>query len=167
MPSEAIFGIQLILGYLAWALVFSAYLFPRLNRLPRVEALRIIATLHGFRFFGLVFILPGIVGPGLPAEFARYAAYGDFATGVLALSALLAFRVRAVFLSLVVAFNVVGVLDLVIDYGHAIQADLPKMAGQLAGTYAIVVIYVPALMITHGLAFYLLARNRKKVLAPA
>ena len=45
--------------------------------------------LHSFRFFGLVFILPGVVGPNLPADFAVFAAYWDLATGVLAMLALL------------------------------------------------------------------------------
>ena len=57
--------------------------------MDRVEAQRAIATLHSFRFFGLVFIVPGVVGPNLPAGFATFAAYGDFATGVLAMLALL------------------------------------------------------------------------------
>jgi hypothetical protein len=29
---------------------------------------RLVFTLHSFRFFGLVFILPGVVGPNLPAK---------------------------------------------------------------------------------------------------
>jgi hypothetical protein len=74
-----------------------------------VEAQRAIATLHGFRFFGLVFIIPGIVGAGLPASFAVFAAYGDFATGLLALLALVAVRVRPLFWTFVVAFNLLGV----------------------------------------------------------
>jgi hypothetical protein len=60
----------------------------------RFEAQRMIATLHSFRFFGLVFILPGVVGPNLPAGFATY---GDFATGILAMLALLTVRVRPMF----------------------------------------------------------------------
>jgi hypothetical protein len=46
-----------------------------------VAAQRAIATLHSFRFFGLVFILSGVVGPNLPARFATFAAYWDLATG--------------------------------------------------------------------------------------
>jgi len=52
--------------------------------------------LHSFRFFGLVFILPGVVG-NLPAGFATFAAYGDFATWILAMLALLSERLRPVF----------------------------------------------------------------------
>ena len=35
---------------------------------------------------------------------------------------------------------------------------LPALAGELGATYAIPIIYVPLLMITHVAAFYLLAR---------
>jgi hypothetical protein len=63
----------------------------------------------------------------------------------------------------VVAFNVVGVADLILDYYHAIQTGLPALAGQLGATYAIPIIYVPTLMITHITAFYLLLRHQPKV----
>jgi hypothetical protein len=125
--------------------------------MDHVEAQRAIATLHSFRFFGLVFILPGVVG-NLPAGFATFAAYGDFATGLLAMLALLTVRIRPLFWLFVVAFNVVGVVDLIVDYYHATQLDLPAHAGELGATYAIPIIYVPLLMITHVAAFYLLAR---------
>ena len=39
--------------------------------MQRFQAHRAIATLHSFRFFGLVFILPGVVGH-LPSGFATY-----------------------------------------------------------------------------------------------
>jgi hypothetical protein len=158
MSPETLFEIHLALGYLAWLLCFSAYVWPWLKSLDRVEAQRAIATLHSFRFFGLVFILPGIVGPNLPAGFAPFAAYGDFAAGVLALLALLAVRVRPLFWLLVVAFNLVGTIDIVLDYYHATQLGLPAMAGELGAAYAIPILYVPLLMITHFAAFYLLLR---------
>ena len=126
--------------------------------MDRVEAQRAIATLHSFRFFGLVFILPGVVGPTLPAGFATFAAYGDFATGVLAMLALLTVRIRPLFWLFVVAFNLVGTVDLILDYYHAIRLGLPALAGELGATYAIPIIYVPLLMITHVAAFYLLLR---------
>jgi len=157
MSPETIFRIHLVLGYLAWLLCFGAYIWPRLKSMDRVEAQRAIATLHSFRFFGLVFILPGVVG-NLPAGFATFAAYGDFATGLLAMLALLTVRIRSLFWPFVVAFNVVGAVDLIVDYYHATQLGLPALAGELGATYAIPIIYVPLLMITHVAAFYLLAR---------
>jgi hypothetical protein len=158
MSPQIIFQLHLVLGYVAWLLCFRAYLWPRLKAMDRVEAQRAIATLHSFRFFGLVFILPGVVGPNLPATFATFAAYWDFATGILALLALLAVTIKPFFWLFVVAFNLVGTLDLILDYYHATKVGLPALAGQLGATYVIPIIYVPLLMITHITAFYLLVR---------
>jgi hypothetical protein len=158
MSPQAIFQTHLILGYVAWLLCFRVYILPRLKRMDPVEAHRAIATLHSFRFFGLVFLLPGVIGPNLPTGFATFAAYGDFATGVLALLALLTVRIRALFWPLVFAFNVVGIIDLVVDYYHGVRLGLGAVAGQLGATYAIPILYVPLLMITHVAAFYMLLR---------
>ena len=108
MSPQILFQIHLVLGYVAWLLCFGVYFGPGSSGRGRSEAHRAIATLHSFRFFGLVFILPGIVGPNLPASFATFAAYGDFATGVLAMLALLTVRIRPLFWLFVVAFNLVG-----------------------------------------------------------
>jgi hypothetical protein len=159
MSADSLFQTHLVLGYAAWLLCFGAYIWPWLKSKEWLEAQRAIATLHSFRFFGLVFILPGVVGPGLPASFAAFAAYGDLATGMLAMLALLTVKVRPLFWGLVVAFNLVGTVDLVLDYYHAVQVGLPALAGQLGGAYAIPIVYVPLLMITHVAAFYLLARQ--------
>ncbi len=158
MSPQTIFQTQLVLGYVACLLVFGTYILPRLRAMSRFSAHRVIATIHSFRFFGLVFILPGVVGPNLLAGFAKFAAYGDFATGVLALLALLTARIRPLFWSLVVAFNVVGTTDILVDYYHASRLGLPYVAGQLGATYVIPIIYVPMLMITHILALIWLVR---------
>jgi hypothetical protein len=162
MSPETIFRIHLILGYVAWLLCFGVYIMPRLRAMDSVSAQRAIATLHSFRFFGLVFILPGVVGPGLPPGFAPFAAYWDLATGVLAILALLTVRIRPLFMLFVVAFNLVGVVDLIGDYYHANVLDVPAIAGQFGAAYAIPIIVVPLLMITHVVAFYLLLRLQAK-----
>ncbi|CAG4903522.1 hypothetical protein [Paraburkholderia gardini] len=162
MSTERLFQVHLVLGYLAWLLCLRVYVWPRLKSMDPFEAQRAIATLHSFRFFGLVFILPGVVSPHLPASFAVFAAYGDFATGVLAMLALLTARIRPLFWLFVVAFNLVGATDLILDYYHAIQSGLPARAGEFGATYAIPVIYVPVLMITHIAAFYLLLRPQPR-----
>jgi hypothetical protein len=162
MSSEITFQIHLALGYVVTLLYFVVYVMPRLKSMDRADAQRAIATLHSFRFFGLVFLLPGVVGPDLPASFAQFAAYGDFVTGVLAMLALLTFRIRPLFWVLVIAFNLAGAVDIIVDYYHATRIGLPAIAGQLGSTYAIPILYVPLLMITHVVAFYLLMRPRSK-----
>jgi hypothetical protein len=162
MSPATVFWIHLVLGYVAWLLFFRAYVWPRFRTMEWVESQRAIATIHSFRFFGLVFILPGVIGPNLPAGFAEFAAYGDFATGILAILALLTVRIRPLFSVFVIAFNVVGATDIIVDYYHGNQIGLAAAAGQLGATYAIPIIYVPALMITHIVAFYRLVRPQPK-----
>jgi hypothetical protein len=140
MSTASVFQIHLVLGYVPWLLCFGAYLWPRLRSMDPVEAHRAIATLHSFRFFGLVFIVPGVVGANLPAGFATFAAYGDFATGLLTIAALLTIRVRPLFWLFVTGFNVVGAVDIIVDYYHGIQLGLPALAGELGSTYAIPII---------------------------
>ena len=164
MPAAGIFLIDLTLGYLASALLLATYVWPRLKAMDRFEAHRAIATFHSFRFFGLVFLLPGFVGPGLPHAFAAGAAYGDFAAGLLAILALLSVRARFLFWPLVLAFNLVGLGDLIIDTANAVRLGLPDVAGQLGAAYAILMLYVPALFWTHLLALWMLLRPSR---APA
>lgn len=157
MLAQTIFRITLPLGYLAWGLCLVTYVWPSLVRMKPADAHRLIATFHSFRFFGLVFLLPGFVGSGLSPVFTVPAAYGDLATSLLASLALVAFRVRPLYWPLVAAFNVVGLGDLLIDFWEAVQIDIPNHAGELGAAFAIPVLYVPALMITHVFAFVLLA----------
>src|SRR5260370_8211571 len=112
MSPEIIFNLHLVLGYVAWLLCTSVYILPKLKSMSRIDAQRAIATLHSFRFFGLVFILPGVVGHNLPAGFAPFAAYGDLATGLLAMLALLTIRNRSLFCPLLFRFNLLGSIDI-------------------------------------------------------
>ena len=162
MSAATIFQIQLVLGYVPWLICFGAYVWPRLKATERVAAHRAIATLHSFRFFGLVFIIPGVVGANLPSGFAVFAAYGDFATGVLAILALLTVGIRPLFWLSVVGFNLMGAADIIIDYYHGNQVGLATLAGELGTTYAIPILYVPLLMITHVVALYWLVRPQPK-----
>ena len=159
MLAKDIFNIDMVLGYLAWALCVGTYVWPRLRAMDQVEAHRAIATFNSFRFFGLAFLLPGFVGPNLPQSFATPVAYGDLATALLAILVLLTVRVRFVFWPLVWVFNLVGFADLVIDTARAVSVNLPSVAGQLGAGYAIPMLYVPALFWMHVLAFWLLLRR--------
>jgi hypothetical protein len=94
MPPPALFGISVVLSFVAWGIVVGRYLWPGLRSQPRADALRPLLLLHAFRFVGLAFLVPGVVSPDLPAAFARPAAYGDLATAILALLSLAALRTR-------------------------------------------------------------------------
>ena len=160
MSPQIIFPLDLVLGYIAWLLCFRAYVWPRLRAMDSVNAQRVIATFHSFRFIGLVFLVPGVVGLHLPANFAVFSAYWDLATALLAMLALLTVRIRPLFWLFVTAFNIVGTIDLLVDYYHATSGGLSATPGELGAAYMLPVLIVPALMITHIAAFYLLVRLR-------
>ena len=80
--------------------------------------------------------------------------------------ALLTVRVRPLFWSFVVAFNLVGTADILLDYYHAVKVGLPALAGQLGAAYVIPIIYVPMLMITHFVALYWLVRPQPRAVCP-
>jgi hypothetical protein len=165
--AQDIFRIDMALGYLAWALCLATYIWPRLRAMDGVAAHRAIATFNSFRFFGLVFLLPGFVGPNLPAAFAAPSAYCDLATALLAILALLTVRVRYLFWPLVWAFNLVGLADLVMDTATAVRINLPSVAGQLGAGYAIVILYVPPLFLMHLFALWLLLRPARAQVRPS
>lgn len=50
MAPAAIFNIHLVLGYMAWGLVFFTYVWPRLRSMDVASANRAIAARHSFRF---------------------------------------------------------------------------------------------------------------------
>ncbi len=165
MSPAIMFGLQSALGYVAWLLCFRTYIWPRLSAMEPAAAHGVIASLHSFRFFGLVFVLPGFVGAHLPMGFAVAAAYGDFATSLLAILALMTIRIRPLFWTLVISFNLLGAIDILVAYYHGSEFNLPALAGQLGAGYAIPVLYVPLLMISHTAAFRLLARRHPKAAA--
>jgi hypothetical protein len=112
-------------------------------------------------------LLPGFVGPILPQGFAAPAAYWDLAAALLAILALLTVRVRFLFWTLVWAFNLIGLANLIMDTVSAVRMDLPSVAGQLGAAYAIPILYVPALLLTHLVAFWLLLRPARSTVRSA
>lgn len=156
MRPEALFGISIAFGFVAWGAVAARCIWPALRTRSRVDALRPILLLHSFRFIGLAFLVPGVVSPELPAAFARPAGYGDLIAAVLALIALAGLQTR-VGIALVWIFNVWGTADLLHAY-YLGRIGVGVMPGHLGAAYFIPTVVVPLLLITHGLAFRLLLR---------
>ena len=82
MPFPALFGISVVFGLAAWGAV-AWHVWPALKERSAPENLKPILLLHGFRFLGLAFLLPGVVSPDLPAAFAQSVAYGDLISAIL------------------------------------------------------------------------------------
>jgi len=156
MAPQAAFGINVVFGFIAWGIVAARYIWPELRRQPRADALRMLLTLHSFRFIGLAFIVPGVVSPELPAAFARPAAYGDLLAAVLALLSLAGLKSRFGG-GLVWVFSVWGTADLLNAFYQG--NHLGFAPGRFGAAYFIVTFIVPLLLITHALIVRLLLQG--------
>ena len=82
MNGLPLFGLSVLMSFVAFGIVTKIYIWPRLRMAQRSEALSALAVPHTFRFIGLSFLIPGVVSPSLPSDFSFPAAYGDlFAVG--------------------------------------------------------------------------------------
>ena len=159
MQPQLVFFVSVAFGFLAWGIVTARYIWPELRHKGRSEALQPVLMLHSFRFLGLATLVPGVVSPDLPAGFARPEAYGDFIAATLAVLALLLLPRGA---GIVVAwiFNIWGTVDLLNAFYQGNASGL--LAGQLGAAYFIPVLFVPILLITHGLAFRILLQPQSE-----
>ena len=157
MDARALFGISVVLSFTAWGVVTARYLWPKLRISPQQDALRSLLTLHAFRFVGLAFLIPGVVGSDLPAAFARPAAYGDLVATILALLALVTLA-TSWGPAIVWLFNVWGTADLLYAFYQGLfGARLSP--GSFGAGFFIPTLLVPLLLITHGLMFRLLLQS--------
>jgi hypothetical protein len=158
MLPQLCFFVGVAFALIAWGIVATRYIWPKLRNLPRAEALRPLLILHSFRFVGLAFLVPGVASPDLPSAFAHSAAYGDIIAATLALLSLASLP-RGAGVVIAWIFNLWGSADLLNAFYQANAAGL--MAGQLGATYFIPTLVVPLLLITHGLAFRILLQHQK------
>ena len=142
---------------IAWGLVTSRYIWPRLRHRERSEALEPLLILHSFRFLGLSFLVQGVVSPDLPSAFTHAAAYGDIIATTLALLSLLTLSSAS---GVVFAwiFNLWGAADLLNAFYRANSSGL--LPGQLGAAYFIPTLIVPVLLITHVVMFRILVQHR-------
>jgi hypothetical protein len=162
MNTNAIFGLTILMNFLALAIVTKVYLWPRLQVMPRTDALIALVIPHTLRFLGLSFLIPGVVSPSLSPAFAVPAAYGDLVAAILAGIATLALAARASWaIPIVWVFNVWGTLDLL----HAMydgQIGVGIDPGSLGAAYFIPTLVVPLLLVLHALIFWLLLRSKQR-----
>lgn len=164
MPSPVLFGITAAFGLVAWGAVAWHYIWPSISERTSPDNLKPILLLHGFRFLGLAFVVPGVVSVELPATFSQPVAYGDFITAILALLTLATLGSRTSTL-LTWIFNIFGTADLLFAFYLGSRIALPDHPGLLGATYFILAAYVPLLLITHGMVFRILVRT--KAVAPS
>ena len=161
MNSNALFGLSILMSFIAYGIVTKVYVLPQLRARRGTDILIPFVILHTSRFVGLSFLIPGVVSPSLAPEFAVPAAYGDLVAAILAGVATLALAARASWaIPIVWVFNVWGAVDLL----HAIyqgQIGVGIDPGSLGAAFFIPTVVVPPLLVTHGLIFWLLLRPQR------
>ena len=148
MNTIVIFGTQFSLSLVVVTLIAKWFVAPWLAQKPLHVALLVLTLPHAFRHLGLAFLVPGLVGDSVPPSFAMAAAYGDFASGLLAILALVALRGQwKMAVPLVWLFSIVGTMDLMNALRQA------EAVPDLLTTWYIPTFVVPVLLVTHGMIF--------------
>jgi hypothetical protein len=160
MEPIVLFGIQFSFCLVAYTLIAWWYGLPRLSRLPPEVALVPLVWIHAFRIVGGAILAPGAVDPSVPIDFRTMIGYGDMATAVLALLALVALRLRMpAAIALVWLFLTVGLLDTVNAIIQSMRYSV--FTHGLGLNWVIVTMYEPALLVSSVLIFIQLRRPRR------
>ena len=161
MPDDLLLPTSIAMGIVSFALAARWYAVPRIRHLAVARALEPFLLFHAFRYVGLAFLITGVTAAPLDPRFAEPAAWGDLLAALLALASagMLRVGVRGA-LAVAWTFNVVGSVDLINALWQGIRYT-PD--GHLGATYFIPAVIVPALLVTHGLMFWILVRNRRPV----
>ncbi|MGL4553079.1 MAG: hypothetical protein ACRC33_18085 [Gemmataceae bacterium] len=149
----------------AWAAVYLLFVRPRFAA-DRAGLLKVLIAPHLFRYLGLVALLPTLFPVralgGFSEEFMAVVAWGDYATGLLSLVALIALARRSgTATTWVWVFNVVGFADFANAAGRMtlpLIAD-PTAVGPLG--WLILTVYLPMLIVSHVAVFAELLRQTK------
>ena len=161
MNSGTLFGLSILMNFVASGIVTKLYIWPWLRVMTREEALLPLMVPHMFRFLGLSFLVPGVVSASLSPDFARPAAYGDLVAALLAVVAVLALSARASWaLAIVWVFNLWGTIDLLYAIYQG-EIGVRIGPGSLGAAFFIPTVLVPPLLVTHALIFRLLLRRRQ------
>ena len=160
MEPIVLFGIQFALSIVAYGLIGSWYVAPRLARMPRELAVVPLLWVHAFRMVGGVILAPGSVDAAVPADFRTMVGLGDLMTAAFALVALVALRTRwSRALALVWLVVIVGNLD---TLNAVIQSIRYHVFGEALGVnWLIVTCYVPALLVSSVLIVIQLVRAER------
>ena len=160
MSVPALFGLSVLMNFVAFGLLTALYIWPRVRSLRREDALTALLVPHTFRFVGLSFLVPGVVAASLPSAFAAPAAYGDLVAALLAMAAIFALVKRVTWaIPLVWLFNVWGAGDLLNAFYQA-QIRVGISPELLGAAFYIPTLVVPPLLVIHGLIFRLLVQTK-------
>ena len=154
------FFISYATAFLVFSLIARWYVWPAVKDHDPKTALSPLLLYACLRVNGLMFLMPGLVLPGLPRAFAVPVAYGDLTAAMLALIALACLRSEtALAAPMLWLFNIVGLLDLIYANISTFKDHVDPV--QLGASYYLAVVNVPAMVVVHLMIFVYLLRRRE------
>ena len=154
---DRILPLNLIANTVIFFVAVRLYLLPLVSRLRPQQILVPILLLHSTRHLGMMFLTRGATYPGLPAEFAYPAAFGDLITAIIAFAAIpLVLRGSRFAKPIVWVFNIFGTVDLLVAIT---TGTIYNAVVAMGAAYWIPAFWVPLLLVTHYVTFVLLRRS--------
>ncbi len=129
MDAFYLLNLQSTLSLVVFALIAKWYITPRISKLELEDALLPLVLVHAFRYTPMTLLVPGQVAADIPAHVVNSIAYGDLASGLLALIAavLLKHRISGAIIVTWI-FNIVGMIDIINALVQGVGAQLYKYA---------------------------------------
>lgn len=159
MTPLIVLAVQCTFSLIVFYLLSKWYLLPRITKNTQYEVLAILLVVNVFRYLPLSLYMPGQVSSDFPEYVKEIVAYGDFASGVLALISLLLLKSKNnLAMPFVWIFSIVSVLDMILALYFAMSEkvyDLP-----LGVNYFTVSVYVPMLMVVQAIILKLLLAKK-------
>lgn len=151
------FGPQLFALALTVAAVYVSTRVAGVRQSVDAVPLRALIGIHAARFIGIAFLILAARGVLSPL-FAERAGWGDITTAAIAVVLVLVGLVTTVPRRVLLAWNVLGMLDLIVAVGTAVfvvvRGDVPGMEPLLTLPFILVPIFaVPLLFATHVALF--------------
>lgn len=157
MEIKLIFLLQFFFSLMVYALIAKWFVSPWLANKALNAAMILLIVPHTLRHVGMAFLVPNLNAGPLPSTFDGPAAYGDLASAVLAIVAIIALRGEwKLKYAVVWIFNIIGTIDLL----NALRQR--DALANLGATWFIPTMLVPLLLVSHAMIFvYLLKRDRQ------
>jgi hypothetical protein len=141
-------AIQFSMAVAIYLLIFRTYLRPWLQEQAFEAAVMPFLMVHVFRYLGLALLVTGQVDASVSRDALSVMAYGDLASGVCALIAVIAISSGSRFVvPLVVLFSVVGITDLITIGPTALNAGV--IVSPIGNMWFFLVIFAPILLLSH------------------
>ncbi len=157
MQTSQLLVLQFLLSLAAYAAIGGWFVYPWLRTKSSTNALSILLLPQLFRHVGVTLIVPEVVDPTLPDEFARQTAVGDTIAVALAWVALIALRARwRLAIPAVWFFNVIALADMLLNLYNGARLGA---ANHLGAAWYGPAFVVPGMLVLHALIFVLLTRG--------